>query len=77
MKLGNFFHLKMDHSSHNNYQSCYSGQVARNFDKYWNDKYDIYEAKEPYEEPSGNDSYGNATYNDKDEWGNYVTEDNE
>ena len=61
----------MEKHAHGNAQPCYGYQVARGSDDYGKPAFDRYDAKEPYEEPYGKDSYGNVTYEDKDEYGNY------
>ena len=67
----------MEHKSHSNKKPCLDYHESRGSDIYGNAKYDRYEEKEPYEMPYGRDSYGNTTYEDKDEYGNYKCDEEE
>ena len=70
----------MEKHSHNNYKQCYYGQESRGSDINGNSRFDRYEANEkdePYEMPKEHDSYGNATYEDKDDYGNYKCDEEE
>ena len=70
----------MDKHSHDNFKQCYAYQESRGTDMNGNSRYDRYESNdkdEPYEMAYIHDSYGNATYEDKDDYGNYRCEQEE
>ena len=70
----------MEKHSHDNFKQCYPNQVSRGRDLNGNSRFDRFEANEkdePYEMPYDHDSYGNARYEDKDDYGNYKCDEEE